>query len=502
MSKYAIICVDDERTVLYSLKKELEDTIGEDYLIEIAENSADAINLFEELTSHDYKIPVVISDHIMPGLKGDELLKTIHERNSRTYKIMLTGHAETRALANAVNNANLFRIITKPWESDELIFTVKEAINNFLKNEYIEKQFLELKRIKELNDTLKKNNFKYNKILEEKKRIFIEVIPSLTELNTVYEPGYFLSHTNFLINFSLKIANEMQLEYDERSSIVILSLLLHKIMQDMPEKFRTVDPNCLDTSGIKEYFTIYNDLIDRLSQNEHLNKFVIILSQLWEHYDGTGLPHKQTFNSLTKLSQIINLAKIYHNGVYSFPEKVDEIFEQEGFISQSWEVTSQRHTMIMQYIFKNSSWYDLDIIDTFQRLVRQKATKEFLIEKSTIKVFAKGDNISVMKFASEELSKKTDKKILVPVEKLLNEVNGKHKDDIIKRKKPLETTMELSDLRPGMITGCDIVTKYGRLIVLKDTMLTIDHIDEITKIKKFGLLNDKNEVRILIPRDL
>jgi septum formation inhibitor-activating ATPase MinD len=52
-----------------------------------------------------------------------------------------------------------------------------------------------------------------------------------------------------------------------------------------------------------------------------------------------------------------------------------------------------------------------------------------------------------------------------------------------------------------MITGQDVITKFGRLIVHRDTMLSPEDIDEINRIKKHGLLNDKNDVRVYIPRE-
>ena len=60
-----IICVDDETTVLRSLKAELQEALGNNYLIEIAQGGEEALELIEELLEEAYEIPLIISDHIM-----------------------------------------------------------------------------------------------------------------------------------------------------------------------------------------------------------------------------------------------------------------------------------------------------------------------------------------------------------------------------------------------------------------------------------------------------
>ena len=140
MKETVIVCVDDEEIVLRSLKRELNDALGDGYLIETAEGGEDALELFEELLEDGFEIPLVITDHIMPDIKGDELLKRIHALSPKTLKIMLTGQADIGAVTSAVNYANLYRYIAKPWEKTDLILTVKEAIHKFFQEKKIEEQ--------------------------------------------------------------------------------------------------------------------------------------------------------------------------------------------------------------------------------------------------------------------------------------------------------------------------------------------------------------------------
>ena len=134
MNKLVVLCVDDEPIVLESLEVELSKVLGDEYLIEIAESGEEALELLEELLEEEQEIALVISDYIMPKMKGDELLKQIHTVSPKTLKIMLTGQADIDAITNAINYAKLYRYIAKPWQAEDLKLTVTEAIYSYVQD--------------------------------------------------------------------------------------------------------------------------------------------------------------------------------------------------------------------------------------------------------------------------------------------------------------------------------------------------------------------------------
>jgi two-component system sensor histidine kinase ChiS len=144
MNTGVILCVDDEEIVLRSLQRELNELLGQEYIIETAEGGDDALELFQELREDGYDVPVVISDHIMPGMKGDELLQNIHHLSPNTLNIMLTGQADLAAVTNAVNHADLYQYVAKPWETTHLAMTVKEALRRYTHERTIEQQHAHL----------------------------------------------------------------------------------------------------------------------------------------------------------------------------------------------------------------------------------------------------------------------------------------------------------------------------------------------------------------------
>jgi signal transduction histidine kinase len=127
---FAIICVDDEASVLDSLKEQLKRQCP-GCVIEIAESGEEALEIIAELQADNCPVALVISDQIMPGMKGDELLTAIHKANPAVLKILLTGQAAPDAVFRAVNQANLYRYIAKPWEEADLNLTVTEALRRY-----------------------------------------------------------------------------------------------------------------------------------------------------------------------------------------------------------------------------------------------------------------------------------------------------------------------------------------------------------------------------------
>lgn len=140
MKQMAILCVDDEATILSCLKEQLREHFEQRCIIETAESGEEALEIFEELCTDHCEVALVISDCIMPDMQGDELLKRIHEMAPNTLNILLTGQSSAQAVVNAVNHAGLYRYIAKPWQKDDLILTIEQALKSYIKDIQLEEQ--------------------------------------------------------------------------------------------------------------------------------------------------------------------------------------------------------------------------------------------------------------------------------------------------------------------------------------------------------------------------
>ena len=116
-----VLIVDDEPQVANALADVLEDH----YQVLIETSPQAALATLEA----DRKISVIISDQRMPGMTGDRLF--MHARTiSTASRILITAYADIGAVINAVNEGKIFGYVPKPWKSDELVLTVKRAVDH------------------------------------------------------------------------------------------------------------------------------------------------------------------------------------------------------------------------------------------------------------------------------------------------------------------------------------------------------------------------------------
>lgn len=130
MNKKIILCVDDEKIVLESLRSELEGELPEPYALEFAESGDEALEVIADLIAKGDELVLIVTDYIMPGYKGDEVLIKVYEESPDSRQIMLTGQASLEGITNAINNAKLYRYISKPWEKSDLLLTIQEALKS------------------------------------------------------------------------------------------------------------------------------------------------------------------------------------------------------------------------------------------------------------------------------------------------------------------------------------------------------------------------------------
>lgn len=129
MSDAAILCVDDEDAILRCLKEQLKRCFGNRYIYEVAQSAEEAWLAIDDLIDEQIKILVIVSDWLMPGVRGDEFLAQVHQRFPGIVTVMLTGQADEAAIERARQEANLYACIHKPWTEEELQQVIHTALN-------------------------------------------------------------------------------------------------------------------------------------------------------------------------------------------------------------------------------------------------------------------------------------------------------------------------------------------------------------------------------------
>ena len=227
MHEHTVLFVDDEVNILKAIKRLLR---HEPMNVLTASRPQEALEMLESSDAQ-----VVVSDQRMPEMSGVDLLSSIRERHSDMVRMMLTGYTEMNIAVEAINRGEIYRLITKPWNDDELKATLRQAFDHHdLKGE-----------IKRLNQVTREQNFKLqdmNKNLEAKVRertlqldlknqelrtAYIQTIGALAEAIDAKD-SYTRGHSERVAVYASRIARRMSMHKDmiER---VYFSGLLHDV---------------------------------------------------------------------------------------------------------------------------------------------------------------------------------------------------------------------------------------------------------------------------------
>lgn len=144
--KPVILCVDDVKEILDTLEEQLSTHLGREFTFEMALSGEEGLEVIDDLLARGREVAVIISDVIMPGMKGDEFLIEAHKRTPKTLKIMLTGQESTLSqITDAINQAQLYRFLSKPWDILDMQRTIEEAARSYVERNLIEEQNRTLK---------------------------------------------------------------------------------------------------------------------------------------------------------------------------------------------------------------------------------------------------------------------------------------------------------------------------------------------------------------------
>ncbi|QXI16819.1 HD domain-containing phosphohydrolase [Pseudomonas hamedanensis] len=139
-----VLLVDDEESILNSLRRLLR---GQPYDVLLATSGAQALEILAQ-----QPVDLVMSDARMPNMDGASLLAQVRQRWPATMRIMLTGYADPTAIIKAINDGQIHRYISKPWNDEELLVILRQS----LEHQHSERERQRLERLARVqNDQLK-----------------------------------------------------------------------------------------------------------------------------------------------------------------------------------------------------------------------------------------------------------------------------------------------------------------------------------------------------------
>jgi signal transduction histidine kinase len=150
-----LLVIDDEPEIVKALTRQFRRT----YNVFSTTNAEEAFAILER--EH---IQVVISDQRMPGMNGVEFFERIKFKYPDALKLILTGYSDIEAVIGAINEGQVFRYVTKPWNPEELDIIIKEA---FEKHELITNNRKLMQQLQDANETLEQKVTERTKELEK-----------------------------------------------------------------------------------------------------------------------------------------------------------------------------------------------------------------------------------------------------------------------------------------------------------------------------------------------
>jgi len=310
---HRILVVDDEELVL----KGLRDTLTrEGYHVVTASNPFLAL---EELKKHNFS--VIISDNHMPGMLGMQFLAQARDTQPNASRILITAVLSLDTVIDAINKGEIYRFIVKPWLREELLATVKNAVqryelidnNTVLQSKAVvmnrdlteSNRSLELQiaRVAEQNESLGQLNRALEENLQHSVQLGLHVLQS-------FHPGLG-NQARRVHQVCSAIADTLHLQPEKRQ-ILEFSAWLHDIglvaiHRDLIRRW-VESPGGLkqdELNVLKSHPILGQDLV---KFGHHLEDVGVIIRAHHERFDGKGFPDRLKGEEIPWLARLLAVA--------------------------------------------------------------------------------------------------------------------------------------------------------------------------------------------------
>lgn len=268
--KETVLFVDDDRNILEHVSGIFRNSgVG----IVTVESPGEALEFFAR-----QEIAVLVSDNIMPGMSGLELLSQVKKTSPDTVKIMMTAYADLPTTLAAINSSEVFRFVTKPWQKEEMIKAVKDGIRRF-------------------------------RLLKSMKKEDEFVLHSLAQTIELKDPRT-RGHCDRVATYALQIADQIGMSEEMKKEIKYGSWLHDCGKIGVPETIL----NANRTLTEEEFDVVKKHPVWGADVARKANLSIIVQNIVLYHherFDGTGYPAGLKGNEIPYEARIVAVADVY-----------------------------------------------------------------------------------------------------------------------------------------------------------------------------------------------
>ena len=334
---HQILVVDDEQIVLVALRETLK---REGYDVVTASNGAQALELVEQNI-----FSVILSDHQMPVMTGLEFFSKVKKVQPDATRILITAVLSLNTVIDAINKGEIYRFIVKPWLREELLATVKNAVQRYeliCSNAVLQATTLAMNdKLTKLNEKLAvqvqkvedQNNqlAALNEALEKNLQRSVDLC--LRTMETFYP--LLGSQARRVYEISTALAQEIQLSKEDQRALEY-SAWLHDIgFLGVPRqliKAWQMDPEMLshaETSLIEQHPILGEELAGFVSPLEKIGE---IIRAHHERFDGKGFPDQLAGDNIPWLARILAVVVFYSEYPHESEKALEIIRHQSGYM--------------------------------------------------------------------------------------------------------------------------------------------------------------------------
>ena len=316
-----LLLVDDEPSILSALRRLFR---PHGYRILTAEGGEAGLALLASET-----VDLVISDMRMPGMDGAAFLQAVRERWPQVVRILLTGYADMNSTVNAINQGEIYRYISKPWNDEEMVSIVREALTRQrLEAENRHLQALTQRQNEELrllNNSLEQKVAERTQALEEALRMLekahgdlkksflttVQVFSGIIELRAGQTGSRLTGHGRRVADLARAIALRLKLADNEVQNIVLAGLLHDIGKLGLPDDLLLKPFNALNVEQralVMKHAVVGQNLLMGI---ERFREVAVLVRHHHECFDGSGYPDRLPGMQIPQGSRILAVANDY-----------------------------------------------------------------------------------------------------------------------------------------------------------------------------------------------